>query len=120
MKDVFLGIDLGTGGARAGLFDDEGHALAFKDSPVVSHYPHPGWVEQSAEDWWEALVNSVRAVVAATGVKPEQIRGIGYDATSATVVAVVLSTLKSLAESQPIPCFRSSTNCACCASAPKV
>ena len=88
MKDVFLGIDLGTGGARAGLFDDEGHALAFKDSPVVSHYPHPGWVEQSAEDWWEALVNSVRAVVAATGVKPEQIRGIGYDATSATVVAV--------------------------------
>ena len=68
MKDVFLGIDLGTGGARAGLFDDEGHALAFKDSPVVSHYPHPGWVEQSAEDWWEALVNSVRAVVAATGV----------------------------------------------------
>ena len=42
MNDVYLGIDLGTGGCRAGLFTDEGHALAFKDSPVVSHYPRPG------------------------------------------------------------------------------
>ncbi|MDO4888893.1 MAG: FGGY family carbohydrate kinase [Actinomycetaceae bacterium] len=82
-----MGIDLGTGGCRVGLFDDAGKPLAFEDTPVKAMYPHPAWVEQDPNEWWQALAHSVRAVVESSGVDPADIAGIGYDATSATLVA---------------------------------
>lgn len=88
MSDVYLGIDLGTGGARAGLFDENGKALAFDAQSVETFYPRPGWVEQDPNEWWQAIVDAVRGVVAKAGVRPEDVAGIGYDATSATPIAL--------------------------------
>ena len=88
MSAAFMGIDLGTGGCRVGLFDDEGTPLAFHDTPVASLYPRPSWVEQDVDEWWAALRSSVRGALDASGVSPRDIAGIGYDATSATLVAL--------------------------------
>ncbi len=88
MDTVFLGIDLGTGGCRAGIFDETGNPLAFEDSPIETLYPKGSWVEQDVDEWWEALVRSVTKVVESAGVTPDQVAGIGFDATSATLVAV--------------------------------
>ncbi|MGA4670620.1 FGGY-family carbohydrate kinase [Propionibacteriaceae bacterium Y1923] len=88
MSSVFMGIDLGTGGCRVGIYDDTGRPLAFEDSPLQSSYPHPGWVEQDVDEWWAALVRSVRGAVEKAGIDPAQIAGIGYDAHSASLVAL--------------------------------
>ena len=88
MSAAFMGIDLGTGGCRVGLFDDEGTPLAFHDTPGASLYPRPSWVEQDVDEWWAALRSSVRGALDASGVSPRDIAGIGYDATSATLVAL--------------------------------
>ncbi|WP_052462598.1 FGGY-family carbohydrate kinase [Nigerium massiliense] len=88
MSDVFMGIDLGTGGARVGLFDEAGTPIAFRDSTVRSSYPRQGWMEQDADEWWSALRSSVHDVLASSGVAPSDIVGIGYDAHSASLVAV--------------------------------
>ncbi|MGO1859500.1 FGGY-family carbohydrate kinase [Ancrocorticia populi] len=88
MDSVYLGIDLGTGGARAGLFDGHGVALAFSAQSVESYYPRPGWVEQDPDEWWRAIVGAVRGVIADAGVRPQEVAGIGYDATSATPVSL--------------------------------
>lgn len=88
MTQVYMGIDLGTGGCRVGLFDDRGRPLAFHNTPVTAIHPHPSWVEQDVDEWWRALVASTRAALARSGIDPAQIAGIGFDATSATLVAL--------------------------------
>ena len=88
MTQVYMGIDLGTGGCRVGLFDDRGRPFAFHNTPVTAIHPHPSWVEQDVDEWWRALVASTRAALTRSGIDPAQIAGIGFDATSATLVAL--------------------------------
>ena len=88
MTQVYMGIDLGTGGCRVGLFDDRGRPFAFHNTPVTAIHPHPSWVEQDGDEWWRALAASTRAALARSGIDPAQIAGIGFDATSATLVAL--------------------------------
>ena len=89
MDDTFvLGIDYGTESCRVALFDLSGHPLEFAATPYPTTHPRAGWAEQSPDDWWRALRASARRVLAASGVRPEQIVGIGSDATTMTVVAM--------------------------------
>ncbi len=41
-----VGVDGGTEGIRAGVFDVEGNALAFASSAYSTEFPNPGWAEQ--------------------------------------------------------------------------
>ena len=83
-----LGIDFGTESVRAAIFDLAGHPVSFAATTYRTTHPHPGWAEQDPEEWWEALQASCRKVIAASGVSPAAIKGISYDATTMTVVAM--------------------------------
>ena len=88
MTQLYMGIELGTGGCRVGHFDDRRRPFAFHNTPVTAIHPHPSWVEQDVDEWWRALAASTRAALARSGIDPAQIAGIGFDATSATLVAL--------------------------------
>lgn len=62
-----LGIDIGTTGVKALLIDETGGiaARAFEEYPLLT--PRPGWAEQEPEDWWRAVVSSIRKIIAETG-----------------------------------------------------
>ena len=81
-----MGIDFGTESCRAAIFDLRGTPIAFAATPYKTYHPHPGWAEQSPEDWWNSLVASVRRVMGDTGIPARHIAGISYDATTMTVV----------------------------------
>lgn len=83
-----LGIDLGTGGARAGVFDVAGYPKATYSTEWGTSYPRSGWAEQDPDDWWEGTVRAVRGAMEAAGIPAEQIAGISLDSTSSTVVAM--------------------------------
>lgn len=85
MTDHFIGVDVGTGSARAGVFDDTGRLLASAKRDLTLHRDDAGRVEQSSAQIWEAVCASVREAVARTGA-PERVRGIGFDATCSLVV----------------------------------
>lgn len=74
---IFLGIDIGTSGVKTLAIDSRGkiHAEASAGYPV--HYPKPMWTEQDPEDWWRAVVKTVRAVVRKGKWKPAEIKAIG-------------------------------------------
>ncbi len=78
--DLVLGIDAGTGGVRAGLFDLDGRPLGFHDQAYPTLYPRAGWAEQSPAAWWEALVIAVRGCLAASGVDGARVIGLAVDA----------------------------------------
>jgi xylulokinase len=74
-----LGIDVGTGGTRAVVIDATGRVVA---SATREHEafasPRTGWAEQDARDWWRAVGEAVRAVLATNdGVCADDIKGVG-------------------------------------------
>lgn len=82
---IFLGIDVGTGSARAGLFTAKGHMLGSASHPIRMWKPKPDFVEQSSEDIWMACGKAVRQALAQAELDPAAIAGIGFDATCSLV-----------------------------------
>lgn len=78
--DLVLGIDAGTAGIRAGLFDLHGHPLGFYDQSYTTFYPRPGWAEQHPEEWWSTLVAAVRGCLATSGIASSRVIGLAIDA----------------------------------------
>lgn len=86
LKTFLLGIDVGTGSARAGVFSQTGEMIGTDHCPVALHRPDALSVEQSSEDIWNAVVQAVHGAVANSGIEPDAITGIGFDATCSLVV----------------------------------
>ena len=72
-----LGIDLGTSGTKTVLFEETGRAVASETIEYPLYQPKNGWAEQEPEDWWNAARDTVKAVIAKSGVKPEDVKGVG-------------------------------------------
>lgn len=87
-QEYVLGIDMGTGGARAGIFDLKGKPLAFCDTPYALYTPKSGWAEQDPKEWWEAVCSATRAAVKKAGINPRAIVGMSVDTTCCTVLCV--------------------------------
>jgi len=82
----YLGIDVGTGSARAGLFDAAGKMLGAGARPIALHRPEEDFVEQSSDDIWSACGAATRAALAEAGAGPESVAGVGFDATCSLVL----------------------------------
>ena len=87
--DVYLiGVDLGTQGTKAALFDEDMRmvATAFEASRLVS--PKPGVVWQEADDLYASLVHVIRDLVEQTGINGNQIVSIGIDGQMAGIMGI--------------------------------
>ncbi len=73
----FLGIDIGTSATKTLLIDEQGKILAEASQSYPLYHPKPLWSEQDPEDWWQATVKSVRAVVKKAKVKAADVKSIG-------------------------------------------
>jgi len=94
MKHV-IAIDMGTSGTRAIVFDDEARELASSYTQYGTRSPKPGWAEQEPSEIVNATVEMIRQVVEETGLKPEDIAGVG-------VSSVLLSLMAVDKEGQPL------------------
>ena len=81
-------MDSGTSSTRAILFDETGQALAEGRQAYDLLRPQPGWEEQKAQWWWEALIGALRNLLAACPVKPEQIQSLAITHQRITAVPV--------------------------------
>lgn len=62
-RDLYLAIDVGTGGMRSALVDGRGKILAFSHKEHEQIVPRFGWSEQRPQDWWEGTKATIREVV---------------------------------------------------------
>ena len=84
--NLFLGLDVGTGSARAGVFTATGRMLGHATQPIKLWRPAPDFAEHSSDDIWAACCRAVRAALKAAKANPSAIAGIGFDATCSLVV----------------------------------
>ena len=85
-EQFYIGIDVGTGSARAGIFGQQGNLIAQASQDIQIWKPKPDFVQQSSDDIWNAICQSVKQAMAESNLEPEQIGGLGFDATCSLVV----------------------------------
>ncbi|KAG0553545.1 hypothetical protein M758_12G019800 [Ceratodon purpureus] len=83
-RQLFLGIDVGTGSARAGVFDGEGKLIGTASSSIQI-WKEGKFVEQSSTDIWLAICTAVKSVCAKYHLNDFDICGIGFTATCSLV-----------------------------------
>ena len=74
---VLLGMDVGTGGARAVAVDESGNLVAEASSEYPLMSPRPGWTEQDPEDWWEGGRETLGKVAAEVSEAGGEVVGLG-------------------------------------------
>ncbi len=74
---VFLGVDIGTSGTKTLAINEQGRILAESTALYPAYHPQPLWSEQDPEDWWQATIKTIRAVVKQAKLKPADVRAIG-------------------------------------------
>ncbi|RKU46942.1 hypothetical protein DL546_005327 [Coniochaeta pulveracea] len=89
-KEHYIGIDVGTGSARACLIDATGEIKALAAENIKLWQPATGYggthYEQSTTDIWNCICICVKKVVEESKVDPQTIRGLGFDATCSLAV----------------------------------
>ena len=81
-----IGVDVGTGSVRAGVFDALGHLIGTGRRDIAIWHDAGGVVEQSGDDIWSAVCAAVRGAMTQAGTDPARVAGIGFDATCSLVV----------------------------------
>ena len=72
MDRYLIGIDVGTTGTKSMLFSESGRIISHAYAEYPCSMPGTGMMEQNAEDWWRAVVKTVRAITA----DPQTARGV--------------------------------------------
>jgi len=85
-QSTLIGVDVGSGSVRAGIFDHDGHLLAHASRPITLHRSSGNKVEQSSCEIWQSVCESVREAMSAADVPATSVKGIGFDATCSLVV----------------------------------
>jgi len=83
-----LGVDVGTQGTKAALFDGRGRTLAtaFRKSQLLQ--PAPGAVEEDPERQFKSVCQSIRACLAEAGLDAGQVAALGIDGQMAGILGV--------------------------------
>jgi xylulokinase len=76
MKDLLLGIDVGTTGSKSAIFNTAGALVSVGQSDYETRHEHAGWAEQNPDDWWNAVCGATVQAVAASDVDPDRIAGV--------------------------------------------
>jgi len=86
MDTYMLALDQGTTSSRAMLFDKTGKVVHVAQHEFTQYFPQPGWVEHNANEIWGSVLAVIAACLSESGVKPEQVAGIGITNQRETTV----------------------------------
>ena len=81
-----IGVDVGTGSARAGIFELTGRMVSSAKQDITLFRASGSIVEQSSAEIWSAVCDAVKGALSQAAIPPDRIAGIGFDATCSLVV----------------------------------
>ncbi|KAJ3277064.1 hypothetical protein HDV01_000116 [Terramyces sp. JEL0728] len=83
--EFFIGVDVGTGSARAAIFTGNGEMVGIGITLISIRNPKTDYFEQSSGNIWESVCNSIKGAIEMAKVDVGRIKGIGFDATCSLV-----------------------------------
>jgi xylulokinase len=85
IKDLLLGIDIGTTGTKCSIYDLAGNkvATAYQEYPMI--HPQDNWTEQNPDQWWSAVQCNLQNIFKTQGIDSSRIAVIGTSSTNAIV-----------------------------------
>ncbi|SFC27423.1 glycerol kinase [Bacillus sp. OV322] len=86
METYILSLDQGTTSSRAILFNKKGEIVHTSQREFTQIFPKPGWVEHNANEIWGSILAVIASCLSESGVKPEQVAGIGITNQRETTV----------------------------------
>ena len=81
-----LGLDIGTTGCKAIVFDSDGTLLAKASREYTVDFPHIQWAEQDLEDVWRLAQEAIREAIATTHIT--EITAIGLSVHGEAITPV--------------------------------
>lgn len=86
MKDLLLGIDIGTSGTKCSFYDFQGRAVssAYTEYPMIQ--PHPLWAEQDPNKWWDAVCTNLLKCFHGNKLSADRVAAIGVSCTNAVTL----------------------------------
>ena len=87
-KGYLLGIDLGTSACKVAVFNRGGDVIASVSREYSVYYPKPGWAEQNAQEWWDAICSAITELFENNEICPKEIAGIGIDGQSWSAIPI--------------------------------
>ena len=88
MSGYLLGIDYGTGGAKACIINPAGDVLAFAFEEYPFVHEKPGWSEHEPHLYWEIACRLIKEVLDEANINPEDIHGIAGSSALPSLVMV--------------------------------
>ena len=86
METYILALDQGTTSSRAILFNRAGQIVHLAQREFTQYFPQPGWVEHDANQIWGSILSVCTTCLIESGIKPDQIAGIGITNQRETTV----------------------------------
>lgn len=75
-----VGLDVGTTGCKAVLFNDSGRLIAQSYREYPLYHPKPSWSEEEPGDVWHGVVETVKEVIAKAGIRAEEVESLSVSA----------------------------------------
>ncbi|RAS86152.1 glycerol kinase GlpK [Priestia endophytica] len=86
MSTYILALDQGTTSSRAILFNKKGEIVHTSQKEFTQYFPKPGWVEHNANEIWSSILSCIASCLSESGVKANQVEGIGITNQRETTV----------------------------------
>ncbi len=88
MADFLLGIDYGTGGAKACIINTQGDVLGFAFQEYPFYHDKPGWSEHDPMRYWTIACELIHSCIAKARIQPATIRGVAVSSALPSMVMV--------------------------------
>jgi ribulokinase len=88
MTSYLIGIDYGTGGAKACIIDQEANILGYAYREFTLKTNKLGWSEHDPKCYWPFTCGMIKECLNESGINPKEIRGIGTSSAMPSLVMV--------------------------------
>lgn len=85
-ESYIMAIDQGTTSTRAIIFDKAGQHIGSSQKEFTQYFPQEGWVEHDANEIWNSVQSVIADAFIESGIKPDQVAGIGITNQRETTV----------------------------------
>ena len=88
MSSFIIAFDLGTGGIKASLYDNQGQSIAKTFQQYATFYPADKFHEQKPEDWWDGIIVTTKRILEVSKVSAGDIKACAISGHSLGAIPV--------------------------------